>query len=347
MSLMNFSLQVITVLAVLITTGCNKEFEAKKADEISLDSVITAYFIKTNISDFEREPESGIFYYPTQTANPANRALSDGRVIYFRYELSVFNLSDTVIGTPFVSMLLQTQSIVAAHGVNAIYPVGLDIVLSESDIHEQDTLNMLLPSDFAFGSFSLSSNVPANSAIHVKIVLDSIKTGNEVRASQIQRINQYVIASNLNDTAKFKGSFVISMLGGGARYKLLGDTLLTSNPINGDLLNIVYTLRDLDSVVLDNQYAITPFEFVLNDQPIAEFIEAGLKLMRNGETAVVIASSDVAYKESVCVLPDLSLRNTFEPYFDHLIDDGIVPDYVLRVKPYTPLIVQTRLISIN
>lgn len=334
-------------MLVLSTIGCRKEFDAKKAKEASLDSVIVSYFQKINITDFQHMAQSGIYFYPTQTTNPANRTLSDGRVIYFRYELSVFNISDTTMSTPFVLMSSQTQSIVAAHGLNAIYPIGLDMALAESDLHERDTLNVLLPGDFAYGSFNLSSDVPANSTIHIRIVMDSIKTENEIRATQIQQINQYVNTSNLNDTAQFQGSFVITILGGSARYKLLGDTLLTSNPVDGDLLNIVYTLRELDSVMVDSQYASTPFQFVLNDEPLAEFIEAGLRIMRNGETAVIIASSDVAYKESACILPDITLRNSFEPFFDHLIDDGIVPDYVLRVKPYTPLVVQTRLISIN
>lgn len=332
---------------LLISESCNRNRDEISPSETPYDSLVVGFLNKIAIQNYARDSESGVYFYPATTSHPANRDLADGRVLYFRYGLSVLNPTDSLLDAALVQIGSQTHSIMAAHGVNAIYPVGFEKGLQASDIHAGDTINFILPHELGFGDFELAPLIPKKSILHLAVILDSVKTGNEVRALQIQQINRFVINSNLNDTTLFPGSFVVPIAGGNGRFKLLGDTLFTPSPNEGDILSVTYHMRQLDSTTIDNRYANVPFLFAFGADPIVVILSESIKIMHEGERSLVLATSDLAYRESVCMLPDISFRGSYGSYFTYLVENKIIPDYALQITPYTPVLIETRLVGIN
>ena len=74
----------------------------------------------------------------------------------------------------------------------------------------------------------------------------------------------------------------------------------------------------------------------MNDRQFVPGFENGLLLMKEGETAELVMPSSQAFGRSVLVLPQEMREDIFE-----------VTDRIPLTKPYSPVVYEVELISVN
>ena len=104
----------------------------------------------------------------------------------------------------------------------------------------------------------------------------------------------------------------------------------------GDNLKVHYTGMYLDGTVFDKTQANSPFEFTLGGTSTIEGFEEGMKQMSEGEKALIIIPSHLAYGESFQIVP--------AQIKDDLIDKDLIRD---SIDPFSPLVFEVELVEVN
>jgi hypothetical protein len=164
------------------------------------------------------------------------------------------------------------------------------------------------------------------SLLEVEVV--DVTDENTVFAQDLIDINNYITSQNLNDTITNPLNTVQTFVSG-VSYKRL-EKGYGPLPLNGESILLDYSVTFLDNTVFDSK---TNFEFVFgSSEPrllIAGF-EFGLSLMQPNERALIMIPSSQGYRESALVIPASITAD--------LVEDAVIPEYVLRVPPYTTMI---------
>lgn len=296
-----------------------------KDDETSTaqkeEEIITEYLDSAGLADVAQQDESGLYYYSI-TLNSDGKTQSDGKVLSIFYKLQV-------LGGQMLDELdsLDGDTLVVKQGADAIYPVGLDLALDY--MKEGETWGFILPSDLAYGNYSYSTLLPANSVILAEITLLEIRSEDDVLTEELKRINQYVYDNGLDSAVTLSDGMRFMVVSSGSG----------SSPQTGDEISIAYKLTDLDKNVLDQASSSDPFTYDYNEGTVISGLDAGVGRMITGEEALLIIPSSLGYGESAQVIPDYLT--------DDMIDLDIVPAYAAKVGPYVPLVFDVTLESIN
>lgn len=299
---------------ILVLFACSK-------DDVVLtdaDATILAWLDTMNI-DSATADASGIYYYPI-VENPTGTSIGAGSVVSFYYTLS--DLNGNVIAS---YQRTNGDSLMLQQGVSAVFPLGLDLGLPF--MQNGETFNIIIPPSLGYQDLT-SGAIDPNLISLLQVEVVNVQNETSVFTQEAIDINNYVIAQNLNDTITNPLNSVVTFPSGVA-YKRV-EKGFGPFPVNGETVVLDYSASFLDNSVFDSR---SNFEFILGSAEPRLLIpgfEFGLTIMQPNERALIIIPSSQGYQESALVVPASITAD--------LIEDAIVPDYVLRVPPYSTLI---------
>ncbi len=282
-----------------------------------IDTTIIAWLDTMNV-DSAIADASGIYYYPI-VENPTGTAVSFESVVSIYYTLS--DLDGNVIASHQRS---DGDSLMLKQGVSAVYPVGLDLGLAF--MREGETYNVIVPP--SLGYQDLTSGAIDQSLISlIQVEVANVQSESSVFTQEASDIANYIVSENLNDTITNPVNSVVTFTSGVA-YKRL-EKGFGPLAVNGETVILNYDAFFLDNTVFDSE---NNFQFILGSnepRPLIPGFEFGLTIMEPFERALIIVPSSQGYQESALVIPASITAD--------LIDDAIIPDYVLNVPPYTTI----------
>ncbi len=320
---MNKAFLYSLVFTALISCSRNQDDEALPPELTAIESYLDSLAIDAIIDS------SGVYAYPIISDSTA-KTQDEGDVLRFFYTLSVFD--GEIID---VKDSLDTDTTVVRQGVNAIYPIGVDVALSY--LKEGEKWGFIIPSNMGFGSFGYSNLIPANATLMMEIELISITSEQKIQNHELVLIDTYVESSDIEDTTKVPLEPPIELAGGMIYKKLKQGS--GSTPALGNLVSLTYEGRFLDSTVFDRRPNADFFEFYFGEESLIQGFEIGVSRMLAGERALLIMPSSLAYRESATIIPEFLT--------DEMVELEIIPAYAAKVGPYRPLIFEIELLSIE
>lgn len=207
---------------------------------------------------------------------------------------------------------------------SSIYPAGLNYEIGK--MREGEKYRFYIPSYQAFGDYHYDDLFDIYSHFMVEVDLIEVKTEEEMYELELEKIQNY-IETNEPDAESYPNGlyYVVSEEGDGEK------------PSSGGQIELYYTRKYLDGTVIESTEEDEPITVNLNNNELVEGLEDGIPLMQEGEKAVFIMPSKLAFGKSVQVIPQ------DQDFREDLAKNGIVP----QVKPYSPLIYEIELISAN
>ena len=352
------------IFLVFILSYCSDD-DMVTPVELTEDSTIVAYLASVENHSFEVD-ENGIYSYPIELSSGGTNAAGNVLAIYYSVSLldgTIIDEYDEDDGDP----ILMRQ------GVNAIYPVGLDLALP--NMNEGDTYGFVIPSALAYDTVSFAS-IPTGSIVEFEVELvevnseegtytqrdqeiaDYIEILDDVVKAERQAIiddirNTYPDTLSSTDSVAFQFSLdsldlipldTFNIIGSeqDIYYKVLeGEDLTTGSPGTGQLIGINYEGRFVgtDTIYFDQRYNNTAFEYDFNSNFVIPGLDIGVAEMQFGQTSAIVVPPDLAYRESAVVVPAFLAETA--------VESNIVPDYILRVGPYESLIFEVTLRNAN
>lgn len=318
------------VLSILFLLGCSVENDFQDADELAVveESILETYFSN---NDINATLDSSGIYYVVDTAN-ANGTSALGRVVSIYYTASILD------GATFDEHTEEDgDPVIMEQGADAIWPVGLDNGLAL--MNEGETYTFYLPSSKAYSFFAFSTLIPANSIVVFQVTVMQVQTLTERLTEETATISTYIVDSALNDLDLHPIDSV-ERLNSGVWIKTLEEGYGTSNPQDNQFVSVRYIGSYLeDGTVFDQTGGSATFDYPLNTNLVIPGFDAGIANMVEGERAMIIMPSNMAYGSSVRCIPD---------YFkSEFVAAGIIPGYSLQIDPYDILIFEIELVSIN
>lgn len=303
----------LSIVLVAVIMSCSKD------DAIVTDVDLTIENWLIQMGDTATRDESGVYYYPT-IENPTGAPVVASSVVSIYYTLS--DLDGNVIAS---HQRTDGDSLTLKQGVDAVYPIGLDLGLSFMNVGE--VFNIIVPPSLGFQD--LTSGAISSSTISLfEVEVVNVQTESAVFAQELIDIDNYILTENLNDSVANPYNRVVKHASGVATKRISKG--FGANPINGEEILLDYTAEFLDKTQFD---AKSSFSFVFGSPEPRLLIpgfEFGVSLMQPIEVSTIIIPSSQGYIESALVVPNFITND--------LIDDAIIPTYVARVPPYSTLV---------
>ena len=338
-------IMAIGMLITIMTCSCKESdievdsfdasvFRGEVYDFLTINGIDTTLIVSGTIGAYP-------FYYYPIALNSQGKTQAEGNVLAIEYQLSVLT-GDTLAHYSNDHLVYYLGQV-----MQAIFPVGLDEALITSNIKEGEEYAYIIPpalgySDLSLGDFQ--TLLPANSILNFQVKLDSIGALFDVPSFQSQMLNNYINNSALNDTSRWgdRDGLVYRADNSHLVMKIM-DSAYTISPVEGNTISLSYVLYDLtdSSLVLDRRTASNPFIFELGDESVLEGLDQAVRLMHLNEKALVLLTSDLAYKESVAVFPDYS------GLIKILTEQNILPSYAAKIKPFQILRFEAYIESID
>lgn len=320
----------LVFVLIILSASCNSDDPAVSGQE---EDVVIQAFLDSMEIDAEIS-ETGLYYYPV-TLNPGGKTQTEGNVLSIFYTLTVFG-GDTIVKYDSA----RGEAFVLKQGVNAIYPVGFDEALGY--MKEGEEWGFVFPSELAYGNISFSSLIPENAIIEAKIQLLEIRNEDEVIDDQLAEIENYIIDNNLRDTVANPLNQPEKLVQGlGMVYKRIRAGAPGTRPGPGSSVEVTYEITNFAGDQLAIRGAANAFQFTVDETNIIGGLNIGVKQMEEGERALLILPSVVAYGYSAAVIPD------FQEFREILVKEKIIPTYAARIKPYEVVLVDFVLINVE
>lgn len=321
----------LVVIALGYLLGCKTDDMPEVTETASQDSIIVQHLADVGNDSAVRD-DNGIYAYPI-TLNPGGQS-TQGQIVSIYYTAQVLggdfiDIFDTNDGDPLVMR----------QGVNAVYPVGLDLSLAQ--MNEGETYGFIIPSSLAYDTLEFSTLLPANSIIEFTVEVVEVRLEEEINAAELLAINQYIEDAYL-DSLDLVPLDSIERVGpaNSIIYKRLSAGTPGTGPRDGQIVSIAYEARFMDdSVVFDNAVPGSPFDYPFNRNVVIPGLDIGIGEMEFNERALIIIPSFFGYRESAVVVPGYLT--------DEIIAGRIVPDYVEDVGPYRILAFEVTLQNPN
>ena len=322
-------LQYLFGLFTLVAfTYCSDGSEDTTVDQVALDQELIETYLIDNDS-LASAHESGIYYTILDTV-PTGQA-TNGQILSIFYSAKVLNGSDFDI----VDRIGGDDSVKLKQGVNAVYPVGLDIGLGL--MKEGEKFRFYIPSTLAYGTYSFSSLIPENSIIVIEVEVAAVQNEDDVIAEQLLAIDNYILKENLNDTIAHPIDSVEFLETEQIYYKRITEGTENDTLVRNDVSTISYIGRRLDGNEFDRRTNAQPLTYVFGINAIITGLDQGIGEMERGETALIILPSHKAYGESAFVIPSYRKQD--------FVDLEIIPLYAAKVAPYEILLFETSLLN--
>ena len=192
---MNFNSKFCVILfgalALLSFSQCGDSSDDSDLEQAEIDRAAIEAYIAENDSNAVAH-ESGIYYSILDTVPTGIDAAGNILSIYYSAKIlngSAYDVNSRTDGDDFVKL---------KQGVDAVYPVGLDIGLGL--MKEGERFRLYIPSALGYGDYSFSSLIPENSVLEIEVEVASVQNVDDVIAEELAAIDAYIISENLNDT---------------------------------------------------------------------------------------------------------------------------------------------------
>jgi hypothetical protein len=366
---------------VLLSTSCKEDPVTPALPTLTAEEQLLFFLEDSNLFTTTSYLDDHTYYFRLQDTIPGDTGTLDhGPVIYFHYSLAFISAAinelypetdsamlDTVLNySPYHVFDFNEPSLVGRLGADAFWPVGLDRVLQSTSIKEGETYVFYLPPGLSYGGIPLNS-ASTDKPVEIGIRIDSIKSVGEIYEEARININQYIIDAELRDTSVVAGGPVTVLSGLGGEpvfFKRLSPITSGISPLIGqDSVEINFTYHFVqDSLnngglgALETATTI-PIQYNLLMDMVSTIsgLQTGIFAMRTGETALLIFGPGLAYRESICFVPDLRTGGSF--YGDregnttfqtkkYLLDNKVVPGYAFQTEPYRSYVFRVNLVRV-
>lgn len=324
----NLSIWIILVVALGMASCGGDDPEPSGPDQNAIDEQLIQDFLTQNSITATRG-DSGVYYYPLVENPTGNTQQISGNVLSIYYTVNVLN-GQTI---DQVQASTGANPVKLKQGVNAVYPVGLDIGLAV--MREGETYKFLVPSSLGYGDFTFSTLIPANAVLEFEVELVSIENEAQQLASEVSMINSYIATNQLNDTVQNPLDSV-KALTSGIFYKRISAGAQNEFVQPGQTARITYTGTFLDDTPFHATTGNQTFDYPFAQGVVIQGLDSGVAVMERGERALLIIPSLLAYRESVRVIPGFLAQD--------FVDRDIIPQYATRVPPYRVLVFDTSLL---
>ncbi|MEP2024280.1 MAG: FKBP-type peptidyl-prolyl cis-trans isomerase [Reichenbachiella sp.] len=330
-------------LVVLLMLSCCGDTDEPVSDQDVADQATIEAYLAENDSLAEAH-ESGIYYVIVDTVPSGTQAAGNIMSIFY---------SAAIMGGSEIDNITKGEedSVMLKQGVDAIYPVGLDIGLSL--MKEGETFRFYIPSSLAYGDYS-SSLIPENSIIVIEVEVAAIHNVADIIDDQHDQIEEYIEVQKLDSTiidSVFNSTLnewvhtdttlfhpldsVEYLISDQIYFKRQSEGTAGNMVIGGESATISYIGTTLSGDEFDRRPFATPLTYAFGTGEIIEGLDAGISVMERNEEALIIIPSHKAYGESVFVIPRF-IKQDF-------VDLEIIPQYAAKVNPYEVVIFETTL----
>ena len=310
---------IILTLTALLFQGCLDDDESDLDRQVRLDDEAITEYLESNNIEAERDPYG--YYFVKTKENRAGEEVEDGDVLSIYYTMTLLNGNE-------IDSASATRGGAVKIGFDqsriTMAPSGLYVGLST--MREGEIYKFFIPSYRAYGSYSYKQLIPANAIFIIDVELVNIGSREEQEEIEIGMIEAYLEEQEVVDADNFSSGLFYKQLSAGDGAK----------PGRGDNLRVHYKGTYLDGTVFDQTESNSPFEFTLGSTSVIEGFEEGIELMQEGEKALLIMPSNLAYGESFQVVP-AQIR-------EDLIDKELIRE---SVEPFSPLIFEVELVDVN
>lgn len=272
------------------------------------DQIISKYLMDNNI---QAQKNSIGFYYKVITPNNSGTTLKQDDVVSFYYTVSLLNgtlleTNDQPDDQPAQFKLLNY----------AMIPEGLDYGISKMKVGEK--YRFFIPSYLAFGSYGCS-DFPANSNFIIDVEVADTQSETEINDIQLDSIENYVNANYELFNKYTSGLYFIDSIPGNG-----------NKPFAGDMVTIDFTRKYLNNIVIKT---VQETSIYLDHNQAVQGLEEGIKLMKEEGSAILIMPSSLAFKQSLCVIPQKTRKEMLD---DKLISAEVLPysivKYIVKLK---------------
>jgi FKBP-type peptidyl-prolyl cis-trans isomerase len=268
-------------------------------------------YLQENNVTATKAPE-GYYFEPIQT-NENGLSVENGNIVTIYY--SVTTLSGTVIDE---HLLADGSPVKLQHGVDAVWPVGIDLGLGK--MKEGEVYRFYIPSALAYQEVP-SEGFQASSSVFAEVEVREVLNKNGQQLIDNQAIEDFIVKEKLNNVRQLASGLRIHALVQGNG----------NMPDNGQEVTFSYTAKFIDNTLFS-----TGSETVsLGDNTLIEGLEEGRRNMTYGEKALLIIPSDLGYGASVGVIPFRIISS--------LINSKIIPAYTEKVLPFKVLVFEVTL----
>ncbi len=326
---MIFKIHFILGIAIIIFLAkCGDSGDTSGVGQDVLDrTLIEEYLAQNNTNAMAHE--SGIYYSIVDTVLTGVPAGGNILSIYYVAKIldgKAYDLNTRAEGDDSVKL---------KQGVNAVYPVGLDIGLGL--MKEGETFVFYIPSSLAYGAYAFSSLIPENAVLEIEVKLASVENESDILAAQLTVIDDYVIAEDMDNTVASPLDPVEYLATDQIYYKRMSagtadDTLRTN-----DIAYINYIGRDLKGNEFDHRSGENILTYTFGVNAVITGLDDGVSAMERGETALIILPSHKAYGESAFIIPSYRKQD--------FVDLEIVPQYAAKVAPYEIIVFEISLLN--
>ena len=307
----------ISVLIVLMILGsCTKSddpFEKQVNDDTKK---IEKYLENHNIT--ATEIQDG-FYYKAMESNTDGKVIEKDDIVEFYYKISL--LDGTVLEDKMEEA--KNHPLLFKKGNSALWPSGLEKGVEL--MHVGEHYKFFLPSYLAYYSYFNNDFFPAFSNFIVEVKVKGILSEADILSEQLSEIQDFINANNYENAQKQESDlyYIKTKEGSGKQPGT------TSN------VTIKWTRKYLDGTIIASTGTKSQ-NYSLSGTNIIDGLKEGIPLMKEGEKAIFLIPSKLAFKQSLQVLPH-ALRE--ELYKENSISYDI--------EPYSPLLYEVELISSN
>jgi len=311
---------MLTAMSCLMLFSCSiGETDYERQVKID-DQILYKYMADNNI---QAQKHSEGFYYQVLTANSAGAALKKNDVVSFYYTITNLNPLSMALQNSFVAATpIETNELPGTKPAQfklltySIIPEGLDYAVSMMRVGEK--YRFYIPSYLAYGSYS-TSDFTANSNFIIDIRIVDAKTETEIDDIQRDSIENYVSTKYTAFEKYASGLYFVDSIPGTGR-----------RPNTVDYVSIDFTRKYMDDNVIKVTNGVS---FFLGQGQAVQGLEEGIKLMKEGGTSVLIMPSKLAFKQSLCVIPQKTRAKLLT---DRIISVDVLPysiiKYVVKLK---------------
>ncbi|PIB34960.1 hypothetical protein BFP72_05920 [Reichenbachiella sp. 5M10] len=303
----------VMVLLTALFTGCLDESEFEKQQKIS-DKQISEYLSTNGI---EADQSSFGIYYEQLTDQTGGEAPSTGDIVQVRYLLM------TLDGDTLETRLDDTVQF--KFNWNSVIPRGINYGVDI--LHQGEKIRFYLPSYTAYEEYAPEDHsfAPYSNFI-VEMELVDILSEEEMHISEVDAIDSYLMEQGLTDMTPSSSGLYYQTIEAGD-----GDS-----PKNYNQVVLHYSRKYLDGTVIQETEPDNPLTVSLASGQLVEGFYEGVMKMKEGEKALLIMPSDLAFGSSIEIMPSYLRAELFA--YGYLTSN---------VKPYAPVIYEVELVEIK
>ncbi|MDP3436044.1 MAG: FKBP-type peptidyl-prolyl cis-trans isomerase [Bacteroidales bacterium] len=316
------------VVGGLVAVSCSG-LESDYAKQQKIDDEIIGKYLTDNNIQAQRH-SVGFYFFPLygitlhssasaiqSNVSPILGALKQNDIVSFYYTISLLNgtviESNEGVGSGAAPKAEPAKFRLLSQ---TIIPEGLDYGIKLMSVGQR--YRFFMPSYLAYGNYS-TSYLPVNSNLIIEIEVVGVQTQTQI--DDIERDSIFSFASARYQSFKQYPSglcFVDSIPGAGEK------------PFSGDRVKVDFTRSYLNDTIIKS---VEDVMFFIGNGQAVEGLEESLRLMKSGGTAVLIMPSSIAFKQSLCIIPQKARADLLR---DKVITSEVLPysivKYVVKLK---------------